>query len=283
MKHGRRRNAAAGRGPRRCDVLLPHQPRPDRPGQHAAADVAPTPRTPITIPNGPGGTVAEPEADHRDGLQHQRRPPTSADATAFATTSTYLDTDYKGIEFTATKRFSKKWQMQAGFTLGKNKGGVLRGGTGPERPEQHPLPSGIVGNDSEQAFRLSGSYTLPWDINLSGSMVANNGYPYVSTYSLTRAVAATAGHHADPRQPDHLAERAWRRALRQRDDARHAPVEDRSASARAASPPRSTSSTSPTPTRSSTTTSRSARPTCCRGGDPILSPRIIRIGFSLNF
>ena len=38
----------------------------------------------------------------------------------------YLDTDYKGIEFTATKRFTQKWQMQAGFTIGKNEGGVHR-------------------------------------------------------------------------------------------------------------------------------------------------------------
>jgi outer membrane receptor for ferric coprogen and ferric-rhodotorulic acid len=40
------------------------------------------------------------------------------------------DTEYKGIEFTATKRFSAKWQMQAGFTIGKNEGGF--GGAGPE-------------------------------------------------------------------------------------------------------------------------------------------------------
>ena len=51
----------------------------------------------------------------------------------------YLDTEYKGIEFTATKRFSQKWQMQAGFTIGKNTGGVT-GGTDLERPERHALP-----------------------------------------------------------------------------------------------------------------------------------------------
>ena len=77
----------------------------------------------------------------------------------------YLDTDYKGVEFTATKRFSKKWQMQAGFTLGQNEGGVqYAGGTDDlNDPNNTRFPEGIIGNDSEQAFRLSGSYELPLD------------------------------------------------------------------------------------------------------------------------
>ncbi len=110
----------------------------------------------------------------------------------------YLDTQYKGIEFTATKRFTSNWQMQAGFTIGKNEGGVNAAGgqaAGNDLNDPNNLlyPNGIIGNDSETAFRLSGSYMLPCEINLAGSMIANNGYPYVSTYSLTRAVAATQG------------------------------------------------------------------------------------------
>ena len=72
----------------------------------------------------------------------------------------YLDTEYKGVEFTATKRFSRKWQMQTGFTIGKNEGGVS-GGTDLNDPNNTRFPTGIIGNDSEQALRLSGSYTLP--------------------------------------------------------------------------------------------------------------------------
>ena len=104
----------------------------------------------------------------------------------------YLDTVYKGVEFTATKRFSQKWQMQAGFTIGKNEGGVS-GGTDLNDPNNTRFPTGIIGNDSETALRFSGSYELPGKINLAGSMIANNGYPYVSSYSLSRAVAATQG------------------------------------------------------------------------------------------
>jgi hypothetical protein len=145
----------------------------------------------VNIPNGPGGTLQNPK-------------PTTADvfnisAAANATTAAnirdnvdYLDTTYKGVEFTASKRFSRRWQMQMGFTLGKNNGGVS-GGTDLNDPNNTRFPTGIIGNDSEQAFRLSGSYTLPGDITIAGSMIANNGYPYVSSYSLTRALAAAQG------------------------------------------------------------------------------------------
>ena len=43
------------------------------------------------------------------------------------------------------------------------------------------------------AFRLSGSYPLPLEINLAGSLISNNGYPYQSSYSITRAFAAGQG------------------------------------------------------------------------------------------
>ena len=51
--------------------------------------------------------------------------------------------------------------MLAGLTIGKNEGGVLPGGTGGtdlNDPNNTRFPQGIIGNDSEVAFRLSGSY-----------------------------------------------------------------------------------------------------------------------------
>ena len=50
-----------------------------------------------------------------------------------------------------------------------------------------------MGNDSTVAFRLSGSYTLPLEINLAGSLISNNGYPYQSSYSISRAFAQGQG------------------------------------------------------------------------------------------
>jgi hypothetical protein len=150
----------------------------------------------ITVPNGPGGTVQNPK-------------PTTAvvynlDAALASATANirdnvdYLDTQYKGVEFTATKRFTQKWQMQAGFTIGRNTGGPpapnsFTNSNDLNDPNVTLYPDGIIGNDSETALRVSGSYELPGRINLAGSMIANNGYPYQSTYTLTRAAAASQG------------------------------------------------------------------------------------------
>jgi hypothetical protein len=108
-----------------------------------------------------------------------------------------LDQDYDGVEFTVNKRFTGRWQMLAGLTLGKNEGGIYNAlGTTALTDLNDPNnslinPEGIVGNDSKYAFRLAGTYMLPWEIGLSGTLVANQGYPFQSTYSVTRTVFPT--------------------------------------------------------------------------------------------
>ncbi|TPW10289.1 MAG: hypothetical protein FD127_3812, partial [Acidimicrobiaceae bacterium] len=144
----------------------------------------------INVPNGPGGTVQNPKPT--TATVFNISPAANVLSANVRDNEDYLDTEYQGIEFTATKRFSRKWQMQTGFTIGKNTGGVAAGNDLND-PNNTVYPQGIIGNDSETAFRLSGSYILPGEINLAGSMIANNGYPYVSTYSVTRAVAAAQG------------------------------------------------------------------------------------------
>jgi outer membrane receptor protein involved in Fe transport len=110
----------------------------------------------------------------------------------------YLDTNYHGVEFTASKRFTNNWQMVGGLTIGRNEGG-LNTADGQSAtadlndPNNTIFDRGIIGNDSTVAFRLSGSYLLPWELNLAGSLVANTGYPVVSTVQVTRAMAAAAG------------------------------------------------------------------------------------------
>ena len=150
----------------------------------------------ITVPNGPGGTVANPQPT--TATLYNLAPALVSANNTVRDNESYLDTNYKGIEFTATKRFTQRWQMQAGFTIGQNKGGVNAvGGQSATADLNDPNltvhPEGIIGNDSETAFRLSGSYRLPGDISLAGSMIANNGYPYVSTFAVSRAAAAAQG------------------------------------------------------------------------------------------
>src|SRR5947207_3074650 len=78
----------------------------------------------------------------------------------------YLDTDYKGVDLTVAKRLSRNWQMVAGLTLGKNQGGTTNG-TDLNDPNVTLYPSGIVGNDSKWALRMSGSYHLPYDFSFA--------------------------------------------------------------------------------------------------------------------
>jgi hypothetical protein len=117
-----------------------------------------------------------------------------------------LDTEYKGVEFTASKRFSNRWQMVAGLTFGKNTGGLNTGGltTGGTSsgqsstqdlndPNNTLFENGVIGNDSEVAFRLSGSYLAPGSISIAGSMLSNGGYPYYTSYVVTRAAVAPTG------------------------------------------------------------------------------------------
>jgi outer membrane receptor protein involved in Fe transport len=142
----------------------------------------------VNIPNGPNGP--------RTGTVYNLK------STAFLGTNNildnqpYLDTVYNGVDLTANKRFSHRWQMVAGLTFGKNTGGLNQtSGTGSGQSSSADLndpnllaySNGIVGNDSPVAFRLSGSYQAPLALTIAGTLVSNSGYPYVSTYSVTRA------------------------------------------------------------------------------------------------
>lgn len=102
-----------------------------------------------------------------------------------------LNTDYNGVEFTAVKRFSERWQLLAGLTIGKNAGGVV-GGDLNDPNNALIFPEGIVGNDSKYSIKLAGSYLIPWgDVMVSGSLLRNQGYPYSSSFSVTRTVFPT--------------------------------------------------------------------------------------------
>jgi len=240
----------------------------------------------ITIPNGPGGGPGNTNLQPTTAVVYNLPSSlASADATIRSNES-YLDTEYKGIEFTATKRFSQKWQMQAGFTIGRNEGGLNSAtgsgqGTGDlNDPNLTLYKRGVIGNDSETALRISGSYELPYRITLAGSMLANNGYPYVSTYSLTRAAAAAQGIALTrATQTIILSERGEERLpdvtmvdLRL---SRHFRFGSRSIQ-----PTIDIFNVTNTDTRDNQNSAVGANylfPTS------ILSPRIIRVGFSLNF
>ncbi len=147
----------------------------------------------VSIPNGPNGPTTA-------TLYNLNSTALLATTNNILDNQPYLDTVYNGVDITASKRFSHRWQMVAGLTLGKNTGGLNQNsGTGSGQstttdlndPNLTAFSNGIVGNDSPIAFRLSGSYEAPGAINIAGTLVSNSGYPYVSTYSVTKAAFAT--------------------------------------------------------------------------------------------
>lgn len=95
-----------------------------------------------------------------------------------------LDTDYNGVELTASKRYSNRWQMTAGLNIGKNLGGVNTGEF--NDPNSLYNQHGVVGFDATYSVKVSGSYLLPGDVSVSGSAIRSMGFPYQSTYNVTR-------------------------------------------------------------------------------------------------
>jgi hypothetical protein len=153
----------------------------------------------VTIPNGPGGTVASPKPQTITVYNLSSASYLSLSNQTYDN-QPFLDTTYNGVEFTANKRLSNRWQMVAGLTLGHNRGGVnTAGGTGQTAattgdlndPNNTGYANGIIGNDSNWAFRLSGSYQFPWSLNFAATFVANQGYPLVSTFAVNRTLVPT--------------------------------------------------------------------------------------------
>jgi len=149
----------------------------------AVPSTAYTPFT-VNVPNGPTGPTTVTVYNLDRALQ--------GIANNIRDNEPYLNTEYKGIEFTASKRFSRRWQMVAGLTIGRNEGGLTQG-TDLNDPNVTIYDRGIIGNDSKVGFRMSGTYQLPAGFSLAGSLVANDGYPFISTYRVTRAIATAHG------------------------------------------------------------------------------------------
>jgi hypothetical protein len=147
----------------------------------------------INVPNGPNGATTA-------TLYNLSSAAFLSQTTNVLDNQPYLDTVFNGVEFTANKRLSQHWQMVAGLTVGKNTGGInssagsgqsatISSSTGGDLNDPNNLvfTNGVVGNDSPVAFRLSGSYQAPWSILVAGTLISNSGFPYVSTFVVTKA------------------------------------------------------------------------------------------------
>jgi len=92
------------------------------------------------------------------------------------------DNAYHGVEFTAVKRFSSRWQVLAGFTIQREKGtwanpnGITADSFNDPNLDINRKNS-YLDFDSTYIFKLGGTYDLPWHFTTSANFQHYTGYP----------------------------------------------------------------------------------------------------------
>ncbi len=86
---------------------------------------------------------------------------------------------YQGVDITATKRYSQRWQMQIGLTLQKVPNYFPEGSPTYNNPTNRRFAHGFGPGgqaDTGYIFKASGSYALPWDITAAANFNMNQGF-----------------------------------------------------------------------------------------------------------
>jgi hypothetical protein len=96
---------------------------------------------------------------------------------------------YRGLEITATKRLSNRWQLLAGYTLSKNEQMGYSADISPNLLiNNNGNITGAANADRPNQFKLTGMYILPWhDVIVSGNLTSQQGPPV--TRAISRALA----------------------------------------------------------------------------------------------
>jgi hypothetical protein len=117
----------------------------------------------------------------------------SAANPALITNDPTLVQSYKGLEITATKRLSHRWQMLAGYTLSKNQQTGYSADISPNLLiNNNGNITGAANADRPNQFKLTGMYILPWhDIIFSGNYTAQQGPPVTRAISRSLAFGAS--------------------------------------------------------------------------------------------
>jgi hypothetical protein len=92
---------------------------------------------------------------------------------------TELDSSYKGVDISFTKRMSSRWMAFGGLSVGKNIGDIYD--TGDLNNPNFTYRRGIIGNDVPVALKISGTYRFPYGIYMTGSLQRSTGLPQQTT------------------------------------------------------------------------------------------------------
>jgi len=90
-----------------------------------------------------------------------------------------LDTYYKGVDLTVTKRMQNHWMLLGSLTVGKNFGDIY--GANDMNNPNFTFRQGLLSNDRHVFFKLSGAYELPYGFTVSANEQYYTGYPEQTT------------------------------------------------------------------------------------------------------
>jgi hypothetical protein len=107
---------------------------------------------------------------------------------------------YKGLELTATKRLSNRWQLLAGYTLSKNRIDNVSVDTSPNfLINANGNITGAANADRPNQFKLTGMYLAPWhDLIVSGNFRSQQGGPVTRQISRALAIGAAQTINLEP-------------------------------------------------------------------------------------
>jgi hypothetical protein len=140
--------------------------------------------TPVTVADpGPDGITGT--ADDTTLTVYNENLPTLPSITGSANDNR-IDQRYKGVEFTATKRYSNRWTMVGGYTFSRTEQDCCTNGTTSiTSPNAFVNATGRNGIDRAHNFKLTGSYLFPYDIQFGANLRAQSGQPYTRTLLIT--------------------------------------------------------------------------------------------------
>jgi hypothetical protein len=118
--------------------------------------------------------------------------PSTASANLFYNSSD-LNTDYKGVDWTVSKRMSHNWSMLVGGSYGSANGTTRGGNRADPNVVYNPYDKDqITNNDRPWSYRASGVYQLPYDFFVSATYQYQVGAPETTTVSVTNATISLA-------------------------------------------------------------------------------------------
>jgi hypothetical protein len=102
------------------------------------------------------------------------------------------DIYYRGIDFTFSRRMTRRWMMVGGLTYGRFSGAwtgdINTSLLDLNNPNYNLNRNGALGNDAPVIFKLGGTYNLPRGVVLAGNFQHVTGYPVEATYAVTSAI-----------------------------------------------------------------------------------------------